>query len=35
LPQQAQAQAWMGLPHSLELVLPPLGAIYLQLTETG
>ena len=35
LPLQAQAQAWMGLPHSLELVLPPLGAIYLQLTDTG
>ncbi len=34
LPQQAQAQAWMGLPYSLELVLPPLGAIYLQLTGT-
>jgi 1,4-alpha-glucan branching enzyme len=34
-PQQSQARAWMGLPHSLELVLPPLGAIYLQLTGTG
>ena len=31
LPQPAQAQAWMGLPYSLELVLPPLAAIYLQL----
>ncbi|MHB1320187.1 MAG: 1,4-alpha-glucan branching protein GlgB [Acidithiobacillus ferrivorans] len=35
LPQQAQAQAWMGLPYSLELVLPPLGALYLQLTRIG
>jgi 1,4-alpha-glucan branching enzyme len=35
LPQQAQDQSWMGLSHSLELVLPPLGAIYLQLTGVG
>ncbi|MCR2829616.1 1,4-alpha-glucan branching protein GlgB [Acidithiobacillus ferrooxidans] len=35
LPQQAQDQSWMGLSHSLELVLPPLGAIYLQLTGAG
>ncbi len=35
LPQQAQDQSWMGLPHSLELVLPPLAAIYLQLAGAG
>ncbi|MGC9216282.1 1,4-alpha-glucan branching protein GlgB [Acidithiobacillus sp.] len=35
LPQQAQDQSWMGLSHSLELVLPPLGAIYLQLAGVG
>ncbi|MDD5375809.1 1,4-alpha-glucan branching protein GlgB [Acidithiobacillus sp.] len=35
LPQQAQDQPWMGLPHSLELVLPPLAAIYLQLAGAG